>query len=146
MQEQQQQLGQWQFAGAALDQNGGLQNVGFQGICRICGVKGHKARDCVAKCPHCGKTGHAARNCFELEVNAHRRPPGWRSQNPRGANGDGTTVRAGNLGGVPQEMVQRACGICQSPAHVDVDCPTAKLKEITDRMNERGASLRVEKG
>ena len=58
-------------------------------------------------------------------------------------NGGDITVQAGNAGGVPQEVVQRACGICQSPTHVDANCPTAKSREMQQRMNERGASLKV---
>ena len=49
------------------------------------------------------------------------------------------------LADVPQEIMQMPCGICQSPTHVDADCPTVKLREMTERMNERGASLRVER-
>ena len=58
-------------------------------------------------------------------------------------NGEDVTARAGNEGGVPQEVVQRPCGICQSPGHQDADCPTVKLSELEQRMNERRASLRA---
>ena len=80
-----------------MDQGGNFQ-CEFQGNCRICGMKGHKSRGCKKKCPHCGKTGHAAQNCFELEVNAHRRPQGWRPCAQRAADGGDVTVPAGNVG------------------------------------------------
>ena len=139
MQEHQLQREQWQYAGAAMDQGRGHQQDSFQGNCNICGVKGHKARNCKAQCPHCGRTGHAPQNCFELEVNAHRRPQWWKPRAQGTGNAGEVTVQASNGGGAPQEVVvQRACGICQSPAHVDADCPMTKLRELQQRMNERG--------
>ena len=116
-QEHQQQMQQWQFVGAAMDQGGNPHCNSFQGNCNVCGVKGHRTRDHKVKCPHCGKTGHAAHNCFELEANAHRRPQGWRPQRTPQVDSEDVMVQARNGGGMPQEVMQRPCGICQSPAH-----------------------------
>ena len=117
----------------------------FKGYCNYCGKQGHKAIDCEDKkkdlgtqggegkwvrtrCPHCNKDTHPADRCFELEKNAHFRPPNWKSTRQQQQPAKGTQMWQGD--GPANQNSPKACGYCASPKHADADCPMVKLKEL----------------
>ena len=132
--------------GAGMQRNYGTPNRfqpyvrRFTGMCNYCGVQGHKAVECPekpqntmwnrtrrtnGKCIHCNRDTHPSDKCWELDKNALLRPPNWvsiKTWNQQRDNAQGANV--------DQPPVVRVCVHCESPKHMDDECPIIKLKNL----------------
>ena len=114
----------------------------FKGMCYNCGKWGHKGAACPDKnnpqserkpCDHCGLKSHPSFHCFELEENAGRRPPGWKSRiNKENGNSKKEATKETRY-----EMVY-LCEECGSPGHSKGDCPTKKMGNKSVKRRDMG--------
>ena len=91
----------------------------YKGMCRTCGLRGHKAAD-----------------CFENDKNKDKRPVGWKTRKDK--KGPGT---AGGNGGKDKSQIE--CFFCKKKGHYKNECKKFLAQQAAGNNDER-ATLAAE--